>query len=116
MRIDKKVILVNVIKLINASEKKYKEGDFKGAIEDKRQVRSILNSKSCDKNIKDKLNQELCLLYQSKFDLISDYKLRIDEIERNKIIKLLEQKSEDKYQKGDFKGAIKALRRSEKFL
>ena len=33
-----------------------------------------------------------------------------------KIINLLEQKSEEKYNKGDFKGSIRALRRSEKYL
>ena len=56
------------------------------------------------------------MLYKSKFDLINDHKLRIDESKINKIINLLEQKSDEKYNQGDFKGAIKALRRSEKYL
>ena len=34
----------------------------------------------------------------------------------NQIIKILEQKSEDKFKKGDFKGAVKAARRYEKYL
>ena len=42
--------------------------------------------------------------------------MRIDESKINKIARLLEQKSDEKYNKGDFKGAIKALRRSEKYL
>ena len=36
--------------------------------------------------------------------------------QKNKIVKLLEQKSDEKYNKGDFKGAMKALRRSENYL
>ena len=48
--------------------------------------------------------------------MINDHKLRIDELKINKIVKLLEQKSDEKYNKGDFKGAIRALRRSEKYL
>ena len=37
-------------------------------------------------------------------------------LKKNKIVRLLEQKSDEKYNKGDFKGAIRALRRSEKYL
>ena len=55
-------------------------------------------------------------MYFSKFDLIFDHKLRIDELKKNEIIKFLQQKSEEKFQKGDYKGAVKALRRSEKYL
>ena len=63
-----------------------------------------------------KFKEELYYLYESKFDLINDHKLRIDESKKNKIVRLLEQKSDEKYNKGDFKGAIRALRRSEKYL
>ena len=63
-----------------------------------------------------KSKEELFFLYQSKFDLINDHKLKIDELKINKIVNLLEQKSEEKYNKGDFKGSIRALRRSEKYL
>ena len=76
----------------------------------------MLNSKYCDKYILKKFKEELYYLYESKFDLINDHKLRIDESKKNKIIRLLEQKSDEKYNKGDFKGAIRALRRSEKYL
>ena len=48
--------------------------------------------------------------------MINDHTLRIDESKINNIIKLLEQKSDEKYNQGDFKGAIRALRRSEKYL
>ena len=106
----------NIVNQTRSSERKFREGDFKGAVEDKREVRSLLNSKFCDKNIIKKFKEYLSNLYASKFDLINDHKLRINEFEINKIVKLLEQKSDEKYHKGDFKGAIRALRRSEKYL
>ncbi len=111
-----KLCIEDIINQVKSSEKKFREGDFKGAIEDKREVRLLLNSKFCDINIKKKFKEELSSIYKSKFDLINDHKLRIDELEINKIVKLLEQKSDEKYKRGDFKGAIKALRRSEKYL
>ena len=111
-----KLALENIIKLLRSSEKKFKLGNFKGAIHDKRKVNIILKLKSDDKEIIEKFREELSRLYFSKFDLIFDHKLIIDELKKNEIIKLLRLKSEEKYKKGDFKGAIKALRRSEKYL
>ena len=111
-----KVSIENIVNQTRSSERKFKEGDFKGATEDKREVRCLLNSKFCDDEILKKFKEELSYLYESKFDLINDHKLRIDESKINEIVKFLEQKSDEKYNKGDFKGAIKALRRSEKYL
>ena len=111
-----KLHIENIVNKTRSSERKFKEGNFKGAIEDKREVRNLLNSEFCNEDILKKFKEELALLYKSKFDLINDHKLRIDESKINKIIKLLEQKSDEKYNQGDFKGAIKALRRSEKYL
>ena len=111
-----KLCIENIINQTRSSEIKFREGNFKGAIEDKREVRDLLNSKFCDEDIYKKFKEELSILYASKFDLINDHKLRIDESKINKIVKLLNQKSDEKYNKGDFKGAIKALRRSEKYL
>ena len=51
-----------------------------------------------------------------KFDLIFDHKLKIDEIKRNQIVKMLEQKSKEKLKSLDYKGAIKAFRRAEKYF
>ena len=116
MENNNKLILEKIIKLTRISEKKYKNGDFKGAIDDKRQARSILNKQTFEKELLDKYKTELSLLYSSKFDLIYDHKLRIDNSKKSKIKKLLEQKSEEKYNKGDYKAAIKALRRSEKYI
>lgn len=111
-----KLELEKIIKLTRSSEIKFKKGDFKGAIYDKRKVNSILQSKCMDQELVDKFREELSNIYSSKFDLISDHKLRIDELKKNIIIKLLEQKSEDKFKKGDYEGAVKALRRSEKYF
>ena len=106
----------NIINQTRSSERKFKEGNFKEAIEDKRNVRKLLNLQNCDEYILKKFKEELYYLYTSKFDLINDHKSRINESKINKIVKLLEQKSDEKYNKGDFKGAIRALRRSEKYL
>ena len=108
-------IIDKVLNLTKSSDDKYKNGDFKGSIEDKLEVKSILKSYSFDENIKDILKKELIRLYSSKFDLIYDHKKRIDDLKRNKIINSLENKSNEKYRRGDFEGAIKALRRSEKY-
>jgi hypothetical protein len=110
------LILGNIIKLTRSSEKKFKLGNFKGALEDKIKVNEILKYKSCDEKIIAKYREELSRLYSSKFDLIFDHKLKIDEIKINEIVKMLERKSEEKLKNLDYKGAIKALRRAEKYI
>ena len=110
------LILGNIIKLTRLSEKKFKLGNFKGALEDKMKANAILKSKSCDEKIMEKYKEELSSLYSSKFDLIFDHKLKIDEIKRNEIVKMLEQKSKEKLKNLDYRGAIKALRRAEKYI
>ena len=115
MENSKKILEEKIIGLTRSSDQKYREGDFKGSFEDKLEVRSLIESNLCDKNIKYVLKKELTRLYNSKFDLIYDHKKRIDDLKRYKIINSLENKSKEKYSTGDFKGAIKALRRSEKY-
>ena len=110
------MILGNIIKLTRSSERKFKLGNFKGAINDKMKAYEILKSKSCDEKIIEKYREELSSLYSSKFDLIFDHKLKIDEIKRNEIVKMLEQKSKERLKNLDYKGAIKALRRAEKYF
>ena len=114
--LNSEISIENIINQTRSSERKFREGNFKGAVDDKREVRNILNSTFCNEDIIQKFREELFDIYGSKFDLINDHKLRIDELKINKISKLLEQKSDEKYNKGDFKGAIRALRRSEKYL
>ena len=110
------LVLKNLIKLIRSSEEKFKQGNFKGAIDDKIRANSILKSKYCDQKIIEQYRKELSNLYSSKFDLIFDHKLKIDEIKRNEIVKMLEDKSKEKLRGLDYKGAIKALRRAEKYF
>ena len=110
------LVLKNLIKLTRSSEEKFKQGNFKGAIDDKIKANAVLKSVSCDQKIIEQYRKELSILYSSKFDLIFDHKLKIDEIKRNKIVKMLEYKSKEKLKSHDYKGAIKALRRAEKYL
>ena len=110
------LILDNLIKTIRSSENKFKQGNFKGAIDDKMKAYSLLKSESCDQKIIEKYREELSSLYSSKFDLIFDHKLKIDEIKINEIVKMLEKKSEEKLKNLDYRGAIKALRRAEKYI
>ena len=91
-----RLILENLIKLTRSSENKFKRGNFKGALDDKIKANAILKSKSCDEKIMEKYKKELSSLYSSKFDLIFDHKLKIDEIKINEIVKLLERKSQEK--------------------
>ena len=116
MEVSDELILENLIKLTRSSEKKFKRGNFKGALDDKIKVNEILKSKSCNKKIIQKYREELSSLYDSRFDLIFDHKLKIDEIKINKIVKMLELKSEEKLKNLDYRGAIKALRRAEKYI
>ena len=116
MKDSNKLILGNIIKLTRSGEKKFKLGNFKGAIDDKMKANSILKSKSCDEKIIEKYREELSSLYSSKFDLIFDHKLKIDKIKRNEIVKMLEQKSKERLKNLDYKGAIKAFRRAEKYF
>ena len=108
--------LRNLIRLTKSSENKFKRGNFKGALDDKIKANAILKSKSCDEKIIEKYRAELSSLYSSKFDLIFDHKLKIDEIKRNEIVQMLERKSHEKLKNHDFRGAIKALRRAEKYI
>ena len=110
------LILEKIIKLTRLSEKKFKLGNFKGAFEDKMKANELLKSKSCDEKIIEKYKEELSSLYSSRFDLIFDHKQKIDSIKRNKIVKMLEQKSKERLKNLDYKGAIKALRRAEKYF
>ena len=110
------LISENIIKLLRLSEKKFKRGNYKGALKDKIKVNAMLKSKSCDEKTIEKYRKELSNLYPPKFDLIFDHKLKINEIKINEIVKLLESKSEEKLKILDYRGAVKALRRAEKYL
>ena len=88
-----KLCIENIVNQTRSSEKKFREGNFKGVIEDKRKVRFLLNSKFFDEKIIKRFKEELFFIYQTKFDLINDHELKIDELKINKIINLLKQKA-----------------------
>ena len=109
-------ILLKIISLIKSSEIKYKEKNFKESLEDKLEIRTLMDKKFIsNKEIMDKYKKELSRLYYSKFDLIKDHKMKIDDKKRLEIINLLEKKSQEKLLNHDYEGAVKALRRSEKY-
>ena len=104
-----------MLKITKLSEDKYKKGNFKGAFEDRRKIKLILEF-SCDEEIRNKYHEELIKMYSSKYDLIQDYKRILSKSRRERIINSLEKKSFDKYLNGNYEIAIKVLRRSEKYL
>ena len=116
MEDSERLTLENIFKLTRSSENKFKRGNFKGALDDKIKANAILKSKSCDEKMIQIYKKELSSLYSSKFDLIFDHKLKIDEIKINEIVKMLERKSEEKLKNLDYRAAIKALRRAEKYI
>ena len=120
------------------SNSRYKNGDYEGAIKDKRKAKNIrllemykskgLNNIKIDyKNILLGTFVEIDLepkysvliksskLKRSKYDLIADYKKVISNKKIEQVIRKLEVLSESKYQLGDYKGSIKAIRRAEKY-
>tara|TARA_Y100001968_G_scaffold31061_1_gene23930 strand:+ start:123 stop:785 length:663 start_codon:yes stop_codon:yes gene_type:complete len=120
------------------SNSRFNNGDYHGAIKDKRQAKKIrlfeigqsleFNNNIIDyKNIllgtfiKIDLEAKYNVLIKaskfkkSKYDLISDYKKVISKKRKEDVIKKLELISESKYEIGDYKGSIKAIRRSEKY-
>ena len=120
------------------SNSRYKNGDYQGAIEDKRKAKKIRlleidkstkldNIKIDYKNIllgtfiKIDLEPKYNVLIKgskiqkSKYDLITDYKKVISDKRKEEVINKLEIISESKYNIGDYKGSIKAIRRAEKY-
>ena len=120
------------------SNSRYKNGDYKGAIEDKIKARNIkileidkskeYNSFKIDyrhillgtfikKDLEPKYTAliKVSKIQKSKYDLIADYKKVISKKRKEQVIKKLEVTSEFKYKIGDYKGSIKAIRRAEKY-
>jgi len=126
------------ISFCGRSNSRYKNGDFKGAIEDKRKAKEIRlleidkykrfdNTKIDYRNIllgtfikidlEPKYNAliKVSKIQKSKYDLIADYKKVISKKRKEEVMKKLEFISESKYKSGDYKGSIKAIRRAEKY-
>ncbi len=120
------------------SNSRYKNQNYKGSIEDKRNAKKIRlleierfsepnNFKIDYKNIllgtfieidlvpKYKTLIKASRIQNSKYDLIADYKKVISNKRKDEVIKKLEFLSESKYKFGDYKASIRAIRRAEKY-
>ena len=120
------------------SNSRYKNGEYKGAIEDKMKAKKIrlieidkflepskkqidykdiLLGTFFDRELEPKYNVliKASKIEKSKYDLIEDYKKVINNNRKDQVIRKLELLSESKYQRGDYKGSIRAIRRSEKY-
>ena len=126
------------VSLNGRSNSRFKNGNYKGAIDDKRKAKKIrlleidkfpdLNNIKIDyRNIllgtfikidlEPKYNTliKVSKIDKSRYDLIADYKKIISNLKKEEVIKKLEYLSEAKYKIGDYKGSIKAIRRAEKY-
>ena len=126
------------ISLSGRSNSRYKKEDYKGAIEDKRNAKKIrlleldrfpeLDKIKIDyKNIllgtflglalepKYKTLIKVSKIKKSRYDLIADYKKVISDKRKEEVMKKLEFLSESKYEFGDYKASIRAIRRAEKY-
>ena len=126
------------ISLNGRSNSRYKNKDYKGAIEDKRYAKNIrlleinkypeMNKIIIDyKNIllgtfmkmnldpKYKTLIKVSRIQKSRYDLIEDYKKLISQKRKEEVIKKLESLSEAKYKYGDYKASIRAIIRAEKY-
>ncbi len=126
------------ISLNGRSNARYKCEDFKGAIDDKRKAKKIrflekLENVDCKPNFivyknillgsydqleldsKYSLLIKISRIEKPKYDLIEDFKKVINEERKQEVINSLEEISNSKYEIGDYKGSIKAIRRSERY-
>lgn len=110
-------VLIILRSLVDSSEKKYLSGDYKGAIEDRIIIESLIDKESNIKEIKNELSIYIKDIRKkkSKYDLIRDFKEHLKEKRKSEIIEELELRSKEKYILGDFKGAIRAIRRAEQY-
>ena len=97
-------------KLIESSESNFRKGNYQKAIHERRKAREIIGSEEAFTAFIKGL-----IPNKSKYNLIADYKIRINEHKRIQIIKDLKEKSEVQYNSGDYKGCIRSLRRIEKY-
>jgi len=123
------------VALSGRSNSRYQNGNYHGAIEDKRKAKKIRlleinrypDSKIDYKNIllgtflkmelepKYKILIKVSRVEKNRYDLISDYKKVISNKRIEEVIEKLEFLSESKYKFGDYKASIRAIRRAEKY-
>ncbi len=97
-------------KLLESSEYNFRKGAYREAIYERRKAREIIGSQEKFTALVKEL-----ILNRSKYNLIADYKIRINELKRIEILKHLQERSDSQYNSGDYKGCIRSLRRMEKY-
>ena len=102
--------LISSISLLESSESNFKKGAYEEAIYQRRKAREIIGTEEEFRA----LIKEL-MLNNSKYNLIADYKIRLNERKRIQIMRHLKEKSDTQYNSGDYKGCIRSLRRIEKY-
>ena len=127
--------VIKILAYLGRSEVKYKIKQYKGSIIDRKQYKKLIKNKYPNlfliiselENLsssqtylnqyvyKIKLFISLSEKRISKYDLIQDYKKKINSSRINEIIDKLQTIGNEKYKIGDYKAAIKAIRRSEKY-
>ena len=126
------------ISFCGRSESRYKNGNYQGSIDDKREAKKIRlletdrfpetnNIKIDYKNIllgtfieielepKYRTLIKVSKIEKKRYDLIADYKKVISKKRKEEVIKKLEFLSESKYRIGDYKASIRAMRRADKY-
>ena len=120
------------------SNSRYENKDYYGAIEDKRKAKQIRlleldrfpdqskfkidyksillgTFKGIDLLLKYKTLIKVSRIKKSRYDLIADYRKVISNKKKEELIKRLELLSESKYEFGDYKASIRAIRRADKY-
>ncbi len=121
------------------SNSRYENGDYKGSIEDKRKAKNIrlleidrfpdrsniiiidykniLLGTFAERDLEPKYKTliKVSKPKKNRYDLITDYRKVISNKRREEVIKTLEFLSESKYEFGDYKASIRAIRRAEKY-
>ena len=126
------------IALSGRSNSRYKNQDYRGSIEDKREAKKIrlleidrfpqfnnfkidykdiLQGKFIKLDLEPKYKTliKVSKIEKNRYDLIADYKKVISKKRKEEVINKLEFLSESKYNFGDYKASIRAIRRAEKY-
>ena len=98
-----------IIRLIQSSEESYRAKDYKEAMAYRIKAKQLIGSEEEYELLFKNSN-----LNRAKYNLIDDYKKRIDNIKKTEIISKLQKRAELKYNSGDYESAIRAIRRAEK--
>jgi len=103
--------------MMEESEYSYLHGDYKKAFLQRLNAKEFItrNTNIKDGEAKFRIFIKSIETPNRKYDLIQDYLTKIDDIKKEELCKGLENLSKYKFESRNYKGAIRALRRSEKY-